>query len=101
MYNMGKAYGQTFVAFGPDSLRFQEPRSAGELLEMGREPRIHWDQIRDLNYEHNFKRRVCWFTAGDSVYTLNQNNCPAVRKVARMIAERKGIVPTATRAATA
>jgi len=90
MYMMGKSYAGTYVAVGPDELRFRLPRSDGELVHMGEEQKLKWSEIHSLTYEGNWKTRTCRFRAGDYIYTFYQNNCPSPGKVAELIAQHTG-----------
>jgi hypothetical protein len=91
VYTMGRAYAQTWVAIGPEGARMQLPRSDGDVLAIGRERQFKWEEIGDIAYESNLRKRACTFRAGDYVFTLNQNNCPSPRTVAMLLAEKKGV----------
>jgi len=98
LYTMGRACADTWIAIGPDGVRLRLPKSDGELLVAGKEKHLKWNEIRNLSFERNMGKRVCRFTAGEYIYTLNQNNCPSPEIVARLFAERKGVVLNAPEA---
>jgi hypothetical protein len=83
LYTMGRAYARTYVAIGPDGIRLKLARSG--------EWQFKWDEISDIEYEGNLKKRVCKFQAGEYLYTLDQNNCPSPGIVAKLLVERKGV----------
>jgi hypothetical protein len=91
VYTMGRAYRQTWVAIGPAGVRMRLPRADGDLLAIGKEQHVSWDEISDITYQGDWRRRVCQFRGGDYLYTLTPNNCPSPQKVAKLLAERKGV----------
>jgi hypothetical protein len=91
LYTMGRTYARTYVAIGPEGVRIHLPKSDGILLAIGNELRFKWSEIANITYEHNLRKRVCRFTAGDYIYTLTQSNCPSPDTVAQLLAEKKGV----------
>jgi hypothetical protein len=91
VYSMARTYGRTQVAVGPSGLRMQLPGADGDLLSIGQERRFQWSEIADITYEHNLRKKICRFTAGEYIFTLTQNNCPFPETVAQLMAEKKGV----------
>lgn len=85
-YTLGRTYAQTFVAIGPDGVRLNLPKA------IGAERHLKWEEIGEITFEKNMRRRVVNFVACKYRYTLTQNSCPSPETVAKMLAERKGIV---------
>jgi hypothetical protein len=94
VYAMGRALSQSFVAVGPDGLRLKLPKSGGDRWAPGVERRFKWEEVGDITYQGDLRRRVCTFHAGDFFYTLTQNNSPSPGTVARLLAEKMGVALT-------
>lgn len=92
LYSMARALARTFVAMGPEGVRLCLPKSDGDLWKPGTERHVKWEEISDISYEGNTRRRVCRFQAGKYIYTLTANKCPSPKTVAKMLAEKKGVL---------
>jgi hypothetical protein len=83
----GRAAARTWVKVGEQGVSLRMPIPDGDLTWVGPEIHLAWDKIESVS----LREKTCTIHAGGERYKLDARNCSDPRKLAELLAARKGI----------
>jgi hypothetical protein len=83
----GRAMARTWVKVGEHGVSLRMPIQDGDLTWVGPEIQLPWDKIQSVT----LREKTCTIHAGGTLYKLDARNCSDPRKLAELVAAKKGI----------
>jgi hypothetical protein len=87
LFLSGRAMARTWVKVGEHGVSLRMPIPDGDLTWVGPEIHLAWDTIDNVT----LREKTCTIDASGKLYKLDARNCSDPRKLAELVAAKKGI----------